>query len=314
MTALFENIKDELIERFSNVNYSLLIAVAWVTDSDIIDILIKKASEGKRIVLITNDDDINQKSLEQFRRLVSVKAEIRRFDLGTLMHHKYFIIDDKAVITGSYNLTYKASTSNRENILIISEANVISDYKKEFWNIYNLSQQFDIIPVMISDRVNGSYDYPRLTQVIKQNWNISKINVRYFNGAKETLIKYKSLRLLNDNLIILKIKHPNFEPSIVIDLLLAKDSFYFDYVDIRLHDKIETSHFPFEEAFLREENNSLIVETGKSFDSYEDAVSHLSLHSMTLPHGGETAILLIEFYRIYLYKYLAKKHGLNIEE
>lgn len=48
------------------------------------------------------------------------------------MHHKVFIIDDKIVITGSYNPTKNGNENNDENILIIHDKDIVEKYLKEF--------------------------------------------------------------------------------------------------------------------------------------------------------------------------------------
>ncbi len=45
------------------------------------------------------------------------------------MHNKYAIIDQKIVITGSFNWTQKAVEMNRENILIIQNEEIAKQYK-----------------------------------------------------------------------------------------------------------------------------------------------------------------------------------------
>ena len=48
------------------------------------------------------------------------------------MHHKVIILDDKIVITGSYNLTQSAKTINDENTLVIHSEEVAEIYSNEF--------------------------------------------------------------------------------------------------------------------------------------------------------------------------------------
>ena len=52
------------------------------------------------------------------------------------MHHKVFIIDNKTVITGSFNPTEGADTRNDENILIMHDKNIAQSFIKEFENLY----------------------------------------------------------------------------------------------------------------------------------------------------------------------------------
>jgi len=55
-----------------------------------------------------------------------------------LMHHKVFIIDEKIVVTGSYNPTMNGNENNDENILIIHDEKIAEKYLDEFERVYNL--------------------------------------------------------------------------------------------------------------------------------------------------------------------------------
>ena len=48
------------------------------------------------------------------------------------LHHKFFVIDGKIVITGSFNPTKHAGNANDENMLIIHHSGVARKYLKEF--------------------------------------------------------------------------------------------------------------------------------------------------------------------------------------
>jgi len=53
-----------------------------------------------------------------------------------LMHHKVFIIDGQTVIFGSFNFSRNADESNDENVLIIDEAGLASQFTAEFERVY----------------------------------------------------------------------------------------------------------------------------------------------------------------------------------
>jgi phosphatidylserine/phosphatidylglycerophosphate/cardiolipin synthase-like enzyme len=48
------------------------------------------------------------------------------------LHHKIMIIDQKIVVTGSYNLTRSAEVQNDENTLIIHDEKIASVFLNEF--------------------------------------------------------------------------------------------------------------------------------------------------------------------------------------
>jgi phosphatidylserine/phosphatidylglycerophosphate/cardiolipin synthase-like enzyme len=56
-----------------------------------------------------------------------------------LLHHKVIIIDDRVVITGSYNFTGGAERSNDENMLVIEDAGLARAYREEFERLYALA-------------------------------------------------------------------------------------------------------------------------------------------------------------------------------
>lgn len=57
------------------------------------------------------------------------------------MHHKTMIIDDRIVITGSYNFSRSAETRNDENLVIIYNQPIADFFTQEFQRIYQQSQQ-----------------------------------------------------------------------------------------------------------------------------------------------------------------------------
>jgi phosphatidylserine/phosphatidylglycerophosphate/cardiolipin synthase-like enzyme len=48
------------------------------------------------------------------------------------MHHKFVILDQQSVLTGSYNWTLESESENHENLVILEEAQPVEAYAKEF--------------------------------------------------------------------------------------------------------------------------------------------------------------------------------------
>ena len=48
------------------------------------------------------------------------------------MHHKFMVIDQSSVITGSYNWTRSAAEYNHENIVLLNDAGIAKSYQDEF--------------------------------------------------------------------------------------------------------------------------------------------------------------------------------------
>ena len=52
------------------------------------------------------------------------------------MHHRVIIIDDKMVVTGSYNFSQSAKTRNDENTLLIPDPEIAVLYMEEFKRVW----------------------------------------------------------------------------------------------------------------------------------------------------------------------------------
>jgi phosphatidylserine/phosphatidylglycerophosphate/cardiolipin synthase-like enzyme len=57
------------------------------------------------------------------------------------MHHKTMIIDEHIVITGSYNFSRSAETSNDENLIVIDNEQIAHFYLQEFQRIYEVAKK-----------------------------------------------------------------------------------------------------------------------------------------------------------------------------
>ena len=55
-----------------------------------------------------------------------------RVEPESKMHHKFAILDDRTVLTGSYNWTMESQENNFENLLILRDSLRALEYKKEF--------------------------------------------------------------------------------------------------------------------------------------------------------------------------------------
>jgi cardiolipin hydrolase len=59
------------------------------------------------------------------------------------MHHKFAIIDNKLLLSGSFNWTRQAITGNHENVLITNNQDILSPYMEEFKRLWKLFDPAD---------------------------------------------------------------------------------------------------------------------------------------------------------------------------
>lgn len=136
----FDNIQDHILQELHSAQNSVRIAVAWFTDRILFGTLCDLATNGVSVEIVLNDDDINRNNLD-FSLLEALGGlVIWAGDAGLpsfTMHHKFCIIDEIVVITGSYNWSKNAQT-NHENILVVKgDAKLIEDCLKEFNRLKN---------------------------------------------------------------------------------------------------------------------------------------------------------------------------------
>lgn len=73
----------------------------------------------------------------EFGRLLRLGVDVLQDGNPYTLHHKVFIIDDVAVILGSFNFSQNAAESNDENMLIIYDPEIAGHFLTEFERVYD---------------------------------------------------------------------------------------------------------------------------------------------------------------------------------
>jgi len=71
----------------------------------------------------------------QFERLQFQGIDVVKDKNKQNMHHKVFIIDNRTVITGSFNPSNNGDKGNDENIVIIDDVGIAEKFLEEFNSI-----------------------------------------------------------------------------------------------------------------------------------------------------------------------------------
>lgn len=126
LKAHFSNIHKVIIGHLDQAQSEIIAAIAWFTDRDIFEVLCKKARSGIKVSVALMGDEINQgPGGLNFQKLGNFGGQVTFLPLGNrnerTMHHKFCVIDRSTVITGSYNWSPKARSSN-ENITVVTDS------------------------------------------------------------------------------------------------------------------------------------------------------------------------------------------------
>ncbi|MEE2925323.1 MAG: phospholipase D-like domain-containing protein, partial [bacterium] len=195
----------------------IVIALFFLTDPDIIDLLRLKRSTGVTVKIVIDNLGLGSrvaKKKESLSQLLKIyKLEHWKDDGAGHWHHKAAVIDKKVVLSGSANWSQSAFTKNDENLLQMEHPELaiklekILEAKKSFiyWNpnstimtqnliipkYWRLTRQKDSLRVQLPSnagewqvRVNK---VPIKTKISKLN-TIDFIDHTFFNSKKDQFL------------------------------------------------------------------------------------------------------------------------------
>jgi len=112
------------------------------TSNDIAEAMMERARAGVVVAGVMDDGQVKSTKVTEYDPFKQAGLDVRLDgNLDGLMHHKVIIIDQKIVITGSYNFSAAAETTNDENLVIIFSPQVAAKYMQEFQRVYDQAQQ-----------------------------------------------------------------------------------------------------------------------------------------------------------------------------
>jgi hypothetical protein len=190
--AIFTQINKRIKQEIIQAEHTIYVAVAWFTDYILFNELEKKANSGCKVYVITSDDFINKQSKIDYDYYQSENFQIYLFgdSKKDLIHHKFCVIDEKTVISGSYNWTHKAK-SNSENIVITKDDKILSE---QFINEFQkLLKHFNTTSELIDYKTELDKIIKRL-EIIKNFILIEETDL--IKSVSESLVRYSGTKVL----------------------------------------------------------------------------------------------------------------------
>jgi phosphatidylserine/phosphatidylglycerophosphate/cardiolipin synthase-like enzyme len=133
-----DDVESQIAAELQQADKSVYFAAFTFTSDPVEEALLSKAKAG---VAIEGIFESRQKSQYwAYDPLKAAGVPVLLDKNPNTMHHKFFIIDEDTVITGSFNPTSNANKSNDENILIIHNPDIAKLYYAEFsrmWQEWN---------------------------------------------------------------------------------------------------------------------------------------------------------------------------------
>jgi len=111
------------------------------TADDFGEIIRQKAKGGLRVFGVMDESQVKSNQGGEFAPFQEAGLKVYKDGNPGQMHHKVIIIDEKIVITGSYNFSASAERKNDENVVIIFDEQLAAQYLKEFERVYVRAQR-----------------------------------------------------------------------------------------------------------------------------------------------------------------------------
>ncbi len=138
-TAHFENLPTHLCHHLGQAKQQLRIAICWFSHRDIFEVLLARLRAGVKVELLLEYDTQNVRDGGlDFQAFIKAGGQLFASREAHLMHHKFALIDDRCLLTGSFNWTYN---SNAENLLYLDDASIVTAFQQEFERQKNLAKR-----------------------------------------------------------------------------------------------------------------------------------------------------------------------------
>ena len=157
----FTDIKRHIMGHLEGAETSIKLAVSWLTDREIFNLLLKKLSDGVQVSLVTRNDYLNNhpEALE-WNDFIEAGGKLCFSRDGEQLHYKFILADEKIVLCTSYNLCCFAIGNNRENVMFFKNSEFVMPFVTEFdYLLSTLDIQQNVIRITLEDVQQGLHGF-----------------------------------------------------------------------------------------------------------------------------------------------------------
>ncbi len=120
-----------IVNALEQAKSSVLVQAYSFTSEPIANALIDAKKRGAKVDVILDRSQVRVKR-GQVNHLVEAQIPVNIDAAHSIAHNKVMVIDHAVVITGSFNFTTDAALYNAENLLIITDTNLASQYAENW--------------------------------------------------------------------------------------------------------------------------------------------------------------------------------------
>jgi mitochondrial cardiolipin hydrolase len=139
------SIAEEIERLVQAVEASLDAALYRLNNPRLARILAEAAARGVKVRLVL-DRGKYEETLATRELVTEESLAFRlipgRLGRGSKMHHKFAILDDRTVLTGSYNWTLESEKENFDNLVVLRDPETLAIYSGEFEALWKDAEEF----------------------------------------------------------------------------------------------------------------------------------------------------------------------------
>ena len=123
-----------LVARLADAAMRVDAALYHLASTPVADALIEAHNRGVQVRVVTEANNVDESEIERLQAAGVPVANDGEHD--GLMHHKFIVIDERYVWTGSYNTTYNGAYRNNNNVILIDSVPLAYNFTQEFRDLF----------------------------------------------------------------------------------------------------------------------------------------------------------------------------------
>ena len=128
------SLEKRLVARLADAAMRVDAALYRLASTPVADALIEAHHRGVQVRVVTETDNVDEAEIERLQEVGISVADDDEHD--GLMHHKFIVIDERYVWTGSYNTTYNGAYRNNNNVILIDSVPLAYNFTQEFRELF----------------------------------------------------------------------------------------------------------------------------------------------------------------------------------
>jgi phosphatidylserine/phosphatidylglycerophosphate/cardiolipin synthase-like enzyme len=131
------SIQEALLSEIESAQSTIDLAIREITSQHLTDALLRAKRRGVKVRVVTDSKQAKMKS-SKITSLIheGIPVKVLKGKDHGVMNHRFVIFDGKKAVTGSFDWSEASGKWNDENILILSETEVVLSYQKEFERLW----------------------------------------------------------------------------------------------------------------------------------------------------------------------------------